>query len=296
VTTKCRFVPDRPLQPGGRYLWEVDARGPNGPVGVGLGEFRVGEEQEGPVPEPPALRQAALPDGPALRVATYNVNWGCPATDETLGVLAAMQADIVCVQETNAAWERLIRVRLGRVYPVMWFHDDELPAGGMAVLSKWPVSRPALLPSDSGWFDAARFVADTPLGRLQVLSLHLQPVTISYEGFSLRAWLASAEARRAEVERFGAAIVAEMPTIVLGDLNEGDTGLAVMWLKDRGFTNALPAFQPAVPTWEWPVGSMTLRLQIDHILHSADLVCHSAHVLNAGGSDHFPVIATLSRN
>jgi endonuclease/exonuclease/phosphatase family metal-dependent hydrolase len=283
------------LLPGRRYVWEVEAHGPDGPVARGASAFRIIAQQRDTTGVP-VENGRARPPGPVLRMATYNVNWGCPAPGETLAALESLQADIVCVQETNPAWQRLMRARLSRVYPVMWFRHHDLPAGGMAVLSRWRIRELKVLPSASGWFDAARFVADTPLGAVQVLSLHLQPVTVSYEGFSLQAWLASAGARRLEVERFTAGLADGLPTVIAGDLNEGDAGPAVTWLKDRGFRNALTAFQPGVPTWQWPVGAMTVRLQIDHILYSEGLECAHAEVVEAGGSDHFPVLTALSGN
>ena len=97
-----------------------------------------------------------------------------------------------------------------------------------------------------------------------------------------------------EIERFYAGLKQGVPTIIAGDFNEGDGGSAIEWLEERGLTNALPEFDRGTNTWHWYLGWITLRKRLDHILYSPELHCHSASVLQAGASDHLPLVAVFS--
>ena len=48
-------------------------------------------------------------------------------------------------------------------------------------------------------------------------------------------------------------------------------------------------------TWAWPVGSITLSFQLDHILHDAHFVPVTAAIVEAGRSDHKPIWADFER-
>ena len=61
-------------------------------------------------PRAPAAASAAL------RVMTYNVNFGIPGDAPTIAAIDAGRADVVFLQEINPAWERALRARFaGRV-------------------------------------------------------------------------------------------------------------------------------------------------------------------------------------
>ena len=61
----------------------------------------------------------------------------------------------------------------------------------------------------------------------------------------------------------------------------------------RGLRNVLPQFQPEADTWQWPVGGLTLRFRLDHILADQHFRALGAAVVDAGRSDHAPVWADL---
>src|SRR2546423_494295 len=58
-------------------------------------------------------RQLETPTGPHFSVLTYNVNFGGPRPDLAIDAIARADADIVCLQETNPAWEQSVRAGLG---------------------------------------------------------------------------------------------------------------------------------------------------------------------------------------
>jgi endonuclease/exonuclease/phosphatase (EEP) superfamily protein YafD len=83
--------------------------------------------------------------------------------------------------------------------------------------------------------------------------------------------------------------------MVVGDFNEEEDGRAVAYLARANWRmkSALPEFAPDRPTWRWPTALHTFEGQFDHILYDARLEPLSAEVLDAGRSDHFPVVGVF---
>jgi endonuclease/exonuclease/phosphatase (EEP) superfamily protein YafD len=232
--------------------------------------------------------------GPEFRVATYNVNYGMPRALDAVAAIGETGADLVCLQETSPTWELLIRNRLSATYPHMMFKHQGA-AGGQAVLSKVPFEEIAYEKPAAGWFYGWLVRAHTVLGDVQVLNVHLRPPLREDGGTSLGAYFSTRDTRRSEVESLYAQLDSSQSALVMGDFNEGDSGLAVGYLKDRGLTDALSEFDPRAHTWRWRVGLVTLTDRFDHILYSADLQCLHALVLDRGASDHLPVVARFQR-
>ena len=67
-------------------------------------------------------------------------------------------------------------------------------------------------------------------------------------------------------------------------------------LLDRGMANTLPDFAPGAPTWRWRTSLGTLRTTLDHVLYDDRLEPLSAQTLQAGRSDHLPVVAVFVRS
>ncbi|MBS1120634.1 MAG: Endonuclease/Exonuclease/phosphatase family protein [Deltaproteobacteria bacterium] len=108
-------------------------------------------------------------------------------------------------------------------------------------------------------------------------------------------YFSTREDRQREAIAHVARLDPRLPTLVVGDFNEEDEGMALKIFRDHGFASALPKFHPNVDTWQWPVGGMTLRFRLDHILYDAHFRGLDANVVEAGRSDHFPVWADLER-
>lgn len=90
---------------------------------------------------------------PTLTVVTYNLNYGLAGDAATLDAIAERDADIVFLQETNAAWRAAIEAKLGKRYPGRVWLDGEA-AGGMAVLSKQRLTGEKL----DGFLDALQWL------------------------------------------------------------------------------------------------------------------------------------------
>jgi vancomycin resistance protein VanJ len=238
------------------------------------------------------------PPAPAkcqLRVMSYNMNFGVAGDASTIEAIAGAQPDLVFLQETNEVWERAIVEQLGTRYPHRRFDPPaEWVAGGMGLLSRFPIVKLETLVAPKAPFFAWRAVIDSPLGRIQVFNLHLRP-PMSDGGSWVVGYFSTREDRLREIQYHLEALDPALPALFVGDFNEEGDGLAVELLKDRGFADAVAQFQGEKRTWEWPVGSMTLRFQLDHIMHDAHFVPVTAQIVEAGRSDHKPIWADFER-
>jgi len=239
------------------------------------------------------LRQPREPAGRHFSVLTYNVNYGGYRADLNLAAIMSAKADVVCLQETSPAWEAYLRPRL-KNYPHVLFRNAPA-AGGMAVFSKFPVKELAWHKPRAGWFHGWALEAKTPLGPVEILSVHLRPPLGDRGGVSLGAFGRTKKIRLAEVTELEARLDPKKPRIVLGDFNEQEAGRAVKYLVAKGYTDALSLFDRRSHTWRWNARLIRLRRRFDHVLYSPELDPCRAEVIKAGASDHLPVRAVLER-
>jgi len=233
------------------------------------------------------------PGEPFVRILSWNVNYGLAGDPQAIAAIRASEADLVFLQETTPEWEAALRGELADAYPCMAFREGP-GAGGQAVLSRWPFAEADFLPPVHGWFPAWRLRLETPLGAVQALQVHLRP-PLDEDGGFLSAYVSTPPVREAELRDFAATLEPHLPTLVVGDFNEGPRGRAVSLLRERGFRSALGELAPGTPTWRWTTSIGTLRATLDHVLHSDELEPLSARVVNAGRSDHLPIVAVFTR-
>ncbi|MCW5802231.1 MAG: endonuclease/exonuclease/phosphatase family protein [Deltaproteobacteria bacterium] len=243
-----------------------------------------------------APRARALPVQPAgaLRVMSYNVNFGIAGDEAAIAAIARARPQVVFLQETNDVW----RDALVRGLPQFPHHafapPEDLPAGGMGVMSMYPIASIERLPSVGGPFFAQRVVVDAPQGRVQVLNVHLRP-PMSDGGSWIAGFFTTREVREREMSWHASRLDPALPTVILGDFNEEGDGLALAVTDRLGYTDAIAQWLGKTRTWEWPVGALTLRFQLDHILHDARFTAAAAGIVEAGRSDHKPIWADLER-
>ena len=247
--------------------------------------------------EPSSLgsRQPAAPavtaPGTPLRIATYNLNFGNGDHPDTIETLAGLDADVVLLQETTPAIERAVRDRLGEHFAEVRFHHC-CRAGGLGVLSRYPIVDSAVLAPDIGFFPAWWLRLDTPSGKLVVLDVHLRP-PISDGGSWVVGFFSTQDVRAREMAQIWLDVPKGDPIVVAGDFNENAEGGAVGVLAGDGLRSALPQVDPKTHTWHWKVGASTLRMQLDHVIYSAPLQLRDARVVRGGQSDHEPVVVDL---
>jgi len=223
-----------------------------------------------------------------VKVMTYNVNYGLAGDPDTLAAIGEPWADIVLLQETTEVWEAAIVAALGERYPHRAFRHC-CGAGGLAVLSRYPWTEEEVLEPESGWFPAWRLVVDTPLGPLQILNVHLRP-PVSDSGSVVSGYFSTPPIREQEMAGFAAALDPDLPTLVVGDFNENDSGRAIAVLRAAGFATALPKFDVPQRTWRWTTSMGTVTSQLDHIVHDPRLEPLDVRALPLGRSDHLPVV------
>ncbi len=241
----------------------------------------------------PHTRPTISAAAPRLTAMTFNILYRNHDTQAVTTAIAAVQPDLLGLQEVTPAHARWFAETFAADYPYMVFRVDE-PEAGVALLSRYPimqVTRFALPPRNLA-LHAVVDVAGTPL---HVLVVHLSPnralrtlspdiAPVAREYYQLKATevqLVLAELR--EVQG---------PHLVLCDCNLTETSAAYAQLaavvqdsfQEAGWGLGLTSQGPGLP----------LRVQrIDYIWHSPDLVIETAYVGPAAGSDHRSVVAHL---
>lgn len=230
---------------------------------------------------------------PTLTVLSYNLNYGMAGDLATLDALQTKDADLILLQETTPEWEAVITARLSERYPHMRFRHC-CGAGGLAVLSKRPFEERDYKKASAAWFPAWRLLAETPIGPLEIMNVHLRP-QVSDSGSVVSGYFTTPSVRQREMEEYSAWLERDRPTLVAGDFNENDGGRAVSILERQGFRSAVVEFHPGAQTWRWQTSLGQVHAQLDHIMYDAQLEPLDAEVIARGNSDHFPVVARFRR-
>lgn len=243
---------------------------------------------------PPAPATPRIPGATRLRVMTYNLNFGLAGDPAGVAAVASASPDIAMFQETTDEWAAALIAGLGERLPHHRFAppQNEWVAGGMGMLSRWPIARLDTLTGGGGPFFAWRAVVEAPGGPIQIMNLHLRP-PMSDTGSWVVGYFSTRADREREARSHVGALDPALPALVVGDFNEEDEGQAIAVFRAKGLRDVLPMFHPDADTWQWPAGGLTLRFRLDHILADPRFRPLAAAVVEAGRSDHAPVWADL---
>ena len=200
-----------------------------------------------------------------------------------------MDADVVCLQETNKKWENIIRKGLIKKYPHIYFKHLGM-AGGMAILSKYPIVKSEVLKNQPGWFPAWVITVKKDGEYIQLLNVHLKPGLTEKGRLGWNAYFKAEDVHHKELAQFIDQIDPGIATVILGDFNENDKGKTMKWLREeKNFQDALPQFDKHTKTWRW----ILLRGRYDHLVSNDKLSCSDAKVFKLGKSDHFPIMGAF---
>jgi endonuclease/exonuclease/phosphatase family metal-dependent hydrolase len=225
-------------------------------------------------------------------VATYNIAGGRLGLGRVERTLRSLRADLLGLQEVWQAPRKgprgdqaaFLAGSLGLRHAWGAHPMGKTPVEGLALLSRYPLSGVAMVPTPPGRRVFLKAVAHTPRGRLTVLVVHLRAV-----GLKTGARRAKYIAQRRAEARLVSAYAARMkgPLLLMGDLNDkpgSDTlGRLVPPLADAcaGLTEKT-----------WPSGLPLMRL--DHLLLGAPLRSHGCLVVPSTASDHLPLVTEIS--
>jgi endonuclease/exonuclease/phosphatase family metal-dependent hydrolase len=240
----------------------------------------------------PALAAPAA----SLRVMSYNLNYANPDVSGTMDAIVTEDSDVVLLQEVDRDWQDALEKRFKKTYPHQVFRLHSRGAGGLAVLSKLPITDEEVVPAPPDtWFPAQRLVVDGPFGKVQMLNVHLRPAID--RGSWIVGYQTTPPLRLKQAKAFHPKLAQGIPTIVAGDFNELPSGLAVEFLAKQGLVR-VPTKGPT--TWHYAkkirgANVSMLSMDIDHVLVDDSFAASDARVIDAGASDHRPVVVTLAK-
>jgi len=241
----------------------------------------------GPAPLKPRDATPGMGDFKMQTFNVYQAAFDDPATVEAIG---AADADVICLQEIQPQWETVIRKRYAEQYPNMLFHAA-LGSDGLGILSRYSLQEQGFHADPIGQHPSWHVIADTPMGPVQLLNLHLRSV-FRGETTKVDSYFNLSSDHLEEIQKFSSECVPGMPTIAAGDYNEEPTGSAVEFLQSKGYRNALPLYHPGQGTWRNPP-AWQFEQTIDHILFDHGFDPLNAWVEDRGNSDHLPVVVHL---
>jgi endonuclease/exonuclease/phosphatase family metal-dependent hydrolase len=220
---------------------------------------------------------------------SYNIELGAAGAVTTLESIGTLDADIVGLQEVTPQAEAWLRAAYVEQYPYQ-LYQSKGGAGGLAALSRFPLTDRGLRPDPKGRHPSWHLEAESPAGPVQILNVHLRSL-FGAGPDPVRSYLRSDEDHLDQIQTFCDVCETDMPSIILGDFNEGVDGRAIRFLEARGYWNLLPAYHPGQPTWGFRSVGNQLGETLDHMLISDHFAPLDAWVALLGRSDHLPVLA-----
>lgn len=244
-------------------------------------------------PTPAAWSRNEAADTAAASLLTFNILTGGAPADDALAAIAAAAPDIVCLQELTPKLAAAFVERLGGTYPHRIF-EPRRHTQGIGIASRLPLSDTRILTLDLPYLPVAAARVNLAGGHVNLACVHFIP---PHSGFGQTDDLVQlyednrairvGQARRLLQHMDGAG----GPAIVLGDFNEWPGQAALNTLQDAGFTDACHTRRSRCgPTFPGHVVPLPALFRVDHILGRGVSFTDTA-VLQAGGSDHYPVAA-----
>jgi endonuclease/exonuclease/phosphatase (EEP) superfamily protein YafD len=218
-----------------------------------------------------------------IRAMLMNINAGNGNTELVLGSIRQAGPDILLLEEVTPQWAQALEV-LDETYPYQVSEPQE-GCFGIMLLSKYPLEHGSVIQIGTAGVPSIVAEAFLPQGVVSIIGTHPVP-PIGGKASELR--------NGQLMELPGIVMEQKHPVLLIGDLNTSPwSSRFTKLLKEAGLKNSMKGFghQPS-----WPASPFFLRIPLDHMLHSPEIMIHNRMVLQDVGSDHFPVVVDFSLN
>ncbi|QBG48384.1 hypothetical protein EGM51_13640 [Verrucomicrobia bacterium S94] len=222
-----------------------------------------------------------VPTKEPIRAMLMNINALNGNTDEVLSAIHDAAPDILLLEEVTPKWDNELRT-LNEAYP----HHIEQPRDdcfGIKLFSKFPLSRSEIKSISDRDVPTVLTTIHTPQGDISFIGTHpLPPIGKAYS-----------ESRNLQLQALPNIVKSQShPVLLIGDLNTSPWSPHFQRLeKESRLKNSMKGFgfQPS-----WPARTPFMKIPIDHVLHSDEIVIHNRMLGPDVGSDHLPVIVDFS--
>ncbi len=217
---------------------------------------------------------------PALRLMLANVNSNTGDPSRVLAAIAAIDPDVVALEEITPRWmEALAPLRKNYPHVLAEPREDNF---GIVLFSKLPLERPRV--AEIGGAGVPTLIASVAAGGapLDIVATHpLPPYGREYS-----------EMRNEQLERLAEAVDASRPVVLLGDLNTTPWNHYFRRFVERsGLRNGARGHGLQ---FTWPSFFLPARIPIDHVLCSPSVTVLRLAIGPDVGSDHLPVVAEVA--
>lgn len=241
------------------------------------------------------LAHAARASDDSLHLMAFNVLFKGADDAKSVKAIADESPDVLCLTELTPAFVSAFEKSLGADYPHRQFAPKS-GTWGVGFASKRPlknVQTYALAPARIPAMEASVDVA----GRaVQLVCVHLMPPVGKHKKsdtfFETLEKNAAVRTKQADtlVARFAKV---KAPVVLLGDFNEEPGGDALKKLEKAGWVRGCRAADAGCSaTFPGPAEPWPPLFDIDHVF-ARGLAFDAAKTIRAGGSDHYPVSATV---
>ncbi|MET7709207.1 endonuclease/exonuclease/phosphatase family protein [Micromonospora sp. NPDC005413] len=225
--------------------------------------------------------------GPTVRLLTANLLAGVGDARTLVDLVRRHEVDVLTVQEfTPDAQAALDRLGLDRLLPHRQL-NPQIGTPGSGVYSRWPITDAGIRHNLGGWgFSQAYGTVAVPgAPPVRVESAH---PSAPYALDQVDAWREDLTAQPPATPDGGLQILA-------GDFNATLDHSPLRALLRTGYVDAADAAGEGLTgTWGPYDGDLIPPVTIDHVLVDRRIAVRSVRVLALPGSDHRPVLATLS--
>lgn len=242
------------------------------------------------------LAHGAWAQDDSLHVMAFNVLFEGADDEKSVKAIADEDPDVVCLTELTPAFVKTFEASLGKRYPHRQFAPKS-GTWGVGFASKRPLKKVATYPVAPIRIPAMEASVDVGGRDTRLVCLHLVPPAVKYQKtdslFAAMEKNAAVRAKQADtlIARFAKD---DGPIVLLGDFNEEPGGAALQKLQAAGWVRGCQAVDTGcAATFPGPASPWPPVFQIDHVF-ARGASFSAAKTVHAGGSDHYPVSATVS--